>query len=241
MDVLHQHRKKILLLLFFLVLVLVFGVFGYSFLESVSLETAFELTARSAIGLYGYKSTNSFTVLLTGLIMILEWACVWLAFETAVRAVVEGRVGEILGDRRMRKQVLKMNGHYVLCGYGRVGREVLKELLSKKKSVVVVERDARAIEDLSSSVPIVEGDLMLEETLNQAGVQKAGTLIAALGSDSDNVFLTLAAKQLNPKIRVIARAERQESVSKLKQAGASEVIMPSAIGGRALASVALKT
>jgi voltage-gated potassium channel len=85
----------------------------------------------------------------------------------------------------------------------------------------------------------MEGDVLSEDTLKSAGVERARTLIAAMGSDADNVFVTLTAKELNPHIKVVARAERMESVKKLKQAGASEVIMPSAIGGKAMADAIL--
>jgi len=232
-------EKKILVLLAMIALILIIGTITFTVLEHQPFGEAVYSTFAAAVG-HGFEYQSKLTVIVTVFIMVMEWACLWIAFESVVSFISEGKVREVLGGMKMRKKINGMKEHCILCGYGRVGAEIAKNLHANRKDLVILEKDARmAREALAKGHLVMEGDVLSEDTLKSAGVERAKTLIAALGSDADNVFVTLTAKELNPHIKVIARAERAESVKKLKQAGASEVVMPSAIGGRAMADAVL--
>jgi len=234
-------EKKIGVLIVMVIFIVLLGTLTFAVLEGQSLETAMLNTLANTVG-YGIQSAKSpVTMVIAGVIMVLEWACLWIGFDTLLSFITEGKVKEMLGGVKMKKRVDKMTDHCILCGYGRVGSEIARTLHANKKDLVILERDSRlAREALNKGYMVMEGDVLSEDTLKSAGVARAKTLIAAMGSDADNVFVTLTAKELNPHIRIVARAERNESVKKLKQAGASEVVMPSAIGGKAMADAVIR-
>jgi len=231
-------EKKILVLLMMIAIILVVGTSTFMYLEHQTLGEAIFSTLSSAVG-HGFEYQSRLTVIITSVLMITEWACLWLSFEAVVSGISEGKVREIVGGVKMKKKIESMRDHYVLCGFGRVGAEIAKNL--HKHNLVVVDKDSHAVKEaLDSGYVSIQGDVFSEDTLRAAGVDKAKTVIAATGSDSDNVFITLTAKGINPNIRVISRADRDETVKKLKQAGATEVVNPAAIGGKAMAEAVLQ-
>jgi len=233
-----KFEKKIVILILMIIFIIVLGVVTFSMLENLPLNEATYYTLTSAIG-YGFTFKPE-TKLISAFIMIMEWACLWIGFETVVGFISEGRMREVIGGVRMRKRIDKMKEHCILCGFGRVGSEIAKTLHSQKRELVIVEKDPHtAREALNKGYLVLQGDVLSEETLKAAGMERARMLIAAMGSDADNVFITLTAKGINPKVKVVARAEREESIKKLKQAGATEVVMPSVIGGKAMANAVL--
>lgn len=152
-----------------------------------------------------------------------------------------GQYLEARRKKKMIKEIEKMEEHYIVCGYGRVGRQVAEELKSENVEFVVIDRDNREAQNAKAEGLVnIEGDPIKEEVLIKAGIQKAKTLIAALGSDTDNLFLTLTAKSLNPNIFVVARASEEENVQKLEKAGADRVSLPYRIGGYHMAGIALR-
>lgn len=234
-------KRRLFLFVLFLVLIIVLGMVAFSVLDNMKWQDALFATIAS-IGGAGFKSPNKLTVILSGLIMILEWACVWLIFENVVKGISEGKFTEWICKRRTDLAVKKLKDHYVLIGYGRVGSEIAGDLKKKGKHIVIIDRHFDAVQRATKDgFTAVQGDVLDEKALTSAGIPKAKVLIAALGSDADNVFVTLSAKHLNPKIRIIARAEHDDTVEKLKQAGATQIMMPSRIGGKAMADAALKT
>lgn len=240
-DDLVKAEKKVLVLVSMVVLVVIIGTLTFTYLEGQPLDDALYNTFATAVG-HGFEYDNKWTKIITVFIMIMEWACLWTVFDIAVSFISEGKVHEVLGGMKMKKKIERMNNHCILCGYGRVGSEIARALHANKKDLVILERDSRmAREALNKGYMVMEGDVLSEDMLKSAGVGRAKTLIAAMGSDADNVFVALTAKELNPHIRIVARAERTESVKKLKQAGASEVVMPSAIGGKAMADAVIRS
>jgi voltage-gated potassium channel len=138
---------------------------------------------------------------------------------------------------RLRK-IGKLENHYIVCGYGRIGREVCEELRSKKvKKIIVIDKDTQSIQDAyENGFLVLKGDATLDEDLISVGIKKAEGIICALTDDALNVFITLSARVLNPKIKIISRADHSESVDKLKRAGADMVVAPYIIGGKRIAS-----
>ncbi|MCA9624103.1 MAG: TrkA family potassium uptake protein, partial [Myxococcales bacterium] len=132
-----------------------------------------------------------------------------------------------------------LDQHFIVCGCGRTGRYVADELLSSGRSVVVIERDARRFEGLlkdhGERFIGIEGDATDDLVLRDAGIERAKGLVAALQLDQDNLFVALSARQINPKLRIVSRANAEKVGPKLKQAGADAVVSPTNIGGRRMA------
>jgi voltage-gated potassium channel len=143
----------------------------------------------------------------------------------------------------MEKMASRLKDHTIVCGLGRTGLAAIKELWREKIPFVVIEKDEQKIEEAREKYPnliYIHGDATQDETLIKAGIKSAANLIVATANDADNLFITLSAKNLNPKIRIVTRANREENVLKLKRAGATEVILPNVIGGLRMASLAIR-
>jgi voltage-gated potassium channel len=155
--------------------------------------------------------------------------------------VVEGEFQQFLGRRRMVKKIGSLQDHYLVCGFGRIGEVLCRELASKPVPFLVIEQQEERVRKAEEEQHLVlEGDATEEEVLLEAGVARAKGLFAALPTDAGNVFVTLTAKELNPSIFVVARAEAERSEKTLMHAGADKVISPYAMGGHRMAQAALR-
>jgi voltage-gated potassium channel len=164
-----------------------------------------------------------------------------VAMSLIVAAVVEGRVRRILGRRQLQQRIAALSGHVVVCGYGRMGQSVARQLREAGRQVVVVDDDAaRTTQAEADGMLYLLGDAQDEAALIAAGVQRAQVLIATLPDDAASVFVTLTARSLSPHIRVIARAQQATTQDKLAKAGASRVICPMIIGANRIADVVLR-
>lgn len=162
------------------------------------------------------------------------------AATALVGLIVEGTVGGYFRRRRMERRIEGLSGHYVLCGYGRVGRMISEELAEEGVDFVVVDRDERSVEEcLGEGYPALSGDASDDEVLEAAGVRRAKGLIAALASDADNMFVVVSARGMNPRLHIVARIEAEESAAKLEKAGADRTLSPYEVGGRRLARLAV--
>jgi voltage-gated potassium channel len=160
---------------------------------------------------------------------------------TIMRFIVEGRVRSILGRRRLDKKILRLKNHYIICGYGRIGKVLSDNLRAKPVDLVVIEKDVGHIPAMEmDDVLYISGDAAEEIFLQQAGIERAKMLVAALGTDTDNVFLVLTARQLNPNIFIMARASSNKAKTKLIAAGANKVESPYDIGAISMAQRILR-
>jgi voltage-gated potassium channel len=158
-----------------------------------------------------------------------------------IQFLVEGRIRLVLGRRKLDTQINKLSGHYIICGYGRIGRVLARFLTARYIDVVVIERSqARTTKLDEDGVLYLIGDAKEEGVLQRAGIQKAKGMITAVATDADNVFLVLIAKQLNPKLFVVARAEQNIVKKTLLAAGADKVISPYDLGARRMAHAILR-
>ncbi|MCK4602332.1 MAG: TrkA family potassium uptake protein, partial [Phycisphaerae bacterium] len=155
--------------------------------------------------------------------------------------VIEGQVRRVFGRRQLERKIGTLSGHVIVCGYGRMGEMVTGELIQAGRNVVVVdsapERTAQAEQ---AKLLYVLGDAQDETVLTAAGIDEAEALIAALPNDPDNVFVTLSARQANPSLRIIARAQQASTQDKLLKAGATRVVCPQIIGASRLADIVLR-
>jgi voltage-gated potassium channel len=174
-------------------------------------------------------------------LLIAGLGIVFYTVVTLAESIVEGEFQRFFGRRRMEQRIAALTGHYLVCGFGRIGEVVCQELRAKPVPFVVIEHDAERVRTAEAAQYLVlEGDATNEATLLTAGVQQAQGLFAALPSDAANVFVTLTAKELNPRLQVIVRAETEHSARILRHAGADHVVSPYAIGGHRMAQAALR-
>lgn len=155
--------------------------------------------------------------------------------------VVDGRLRVFLGRRRLDQQIGRLRDHYIICGYGRIGRVLCKKLRRKPIQMVVIEMDPELTSAMEEDgVLYIVGNASDESVLRKAGIEHAKMLVSILATDTDNVFLVLTARQLNPDLYIIARASRDESASKLIAAGASKVESPYNVGAARMANSILR-
>jgi voltage-gated potassium channel len=170
----------------------------------------------------------------TGIILVA------VAARSAASLVLSEQLGAQFLIRRRQRILQQLSEHYIVCGYGRMGQEAVRQLLRRGVKVAVIEQDPNLLADLGSGdLPFVEGNATQDEHLRAAGVERARGLIAAVGTDEDNVFVVLSARLLNPALYIVARAGREENVDKLTRAGANRVLSPFVVGGRSLAAAAV--
>jgi voltage-gated potassium channel len=155
--------------------------------------------------------------------------------------VVEGQLARYARIRRMERRVADLNDHFIVCGYGRMGTRVSQEFTQLQTPFVVVENNAESLERLRSGrMLFVEGDAASDESLLKAGILRAKGLVSAVDSDERNVFITLTARSLNPALFIVARSSYQDSVEKLRRAGANQVVSPYLMGAHRMAVLAVR-
>jgi len=160
---------------------------------------------------------------------------------TVTQFMVEGQIRTMLGRRKLTRQIDRLKNHYIVCGYGRIGKVLCRNLKSKPMDLVVIERNEELIPTMDADdILYLCEDAAEETTLIKAGIHRAKGVIAALATDIDSVFLILTARQLNPDLFIVARASRQGSRSKLIAAGADKVEAPYEIGAAAMAQRILR-
>ena len=194
---------------------------GYSFHTPADVEPAEQLLA------VGVIIVGTLAVAYTGGVLL--------------QAVIEGQLDNALGVRRMTRQVEKLNNHVIICGFGRIGQNLAARLAQQRLQFVVVElRPETIVEATAHGYLVLEGDATDEDILRQAGIERAQTIVVALQSDADNVFLTLTARNMNPDLKILARGELLATERKLRQAGADEVVLPAVIGAHRIADLIVK-
>lgn len=163
------------------------------------------------------------------------------AILTLVGIVIEGHLGTAFSATRTRQRIDRMRDHFILCGFGRIGREIAAEFAAEGIPFVVVDQDTRvAATAEAQGFTVLRGNAAEIETLKAAGVERARGLVTAVDSDADNVYVTLTARVLRPDLFIVARANATDAEPKLRLAGANRVASPYVIGGRRLASLATR-
>lgn len=219
------------------------GSAGYMLIEDWSLMDAFYMTiiTLATVG-YGEVHTISPEGRIFTVVLIMFGVGLFLFVAgNIIQVLVEGRIRLVLGRRKLDTQIKKLKGHYIICGYGRIGRVLARFLVEKYVDVVVIERSDRRVARMDEDgVLYLVGEATDEAVLERAGVQSAKGLITAVATDADNVFLVLIAKQLNPSLFVVARASQNSTKKTLLAAGADKVISPYDLGARRMAHAILR-
>jgi len=233
-----ETTKYFIISLLLSVFIVVFGTAGYMFIEGWDFLDSLYMTVIT-VTTVGYGEVNQigrygrmFTI-----VLIFAGAGFFLYVGGMImQFIVEGRVRAILGRRRLDKKIHRLKQHYIVCGYGRIGKVLCANLRANPIDIVVIEKDEHMTHTMETDgILYVSGDASEEECLHQAGIKRAKSLIAALATDTDNVFLVLTARQLNPDIFIMARASSNKAKSKLLAAGANKVESPYDIGALSMA------
>jgi voltage-gated potassium channel len=231
--------RKLVVVLF---VMLALGTGAYVFIGGYDLWHA--IFATSIILLSHFKHGTEDPVweqLLTLILITGSYIAVAYLLRWAADYFLGGQFKENRRKRRMVKRVDKMEGHYIICGFGRVGMQVAEELFHENVNFVVIDRDQREVKSaIDKGYNAFCLDPTVEESLNKVGVCKAKGLISCLGEDTDNLFVTLSARSLNPDIYLVARANFEENIPKFEKAGANRVATPYQIGGYHMATMALR-
>jgi voltage-gated potassium channel len=224
-----------------LVTIATLGVLGYMVFEGWSFTDALYMTVitLTTVGYREVRPLDATGQLWTIILLITGVGTLFYAAVSSVELVVEGTIRGYFGRRRMEAAIGKLEGHQILCGYGRVGRQVAREFATDNVPFVIIEQDPETVEEcLAEGYLTVLGEASDDEMLEEAGIRWAKGLVAAVDSDADNVFVVLSARKMNPQLHIVARASSDESAAKLEMAGADRTLSPYAVGGRRLASLA---
>ena len=213
----------------------VVGTIGYWLFGMSFNDAAYQtVTTVTTVGFRELQEFNDVEQWFTIGVIVTGVSTVLYTFTLTVQLVVEGELGNFVGRRMMDREINKMSGHTIVCGWGRVGRAVAEDLAEAGHSVVVVDVDSERVADVP--YPTVVGDATLDSTLRTAGIDRARALIAALEGDAENLFVTLSARAIVPDLFIVARARQDESVPKLANAGADRVVNPQELGAARMAS-----
>ena len=220
--------------------IIAFGTFGYSIFEDMPLFDAFYMTIIT-ISTVGFSEIRPLTVVgrsITLVVIVLGISAGTYTIGVIVRWFVEGELRKIFGRRKLQKKMADLKNHFIICGFGRIGRIICQELCEDNIDFVVIEQNASVIEDITAEKYLfLEMDATSEEALVAAGILRAKGLVTAVNSDANNVFITLTAKGLRPDIFVLARSSEEKNEAKLNKAGATKVVSPYMIGARRMAHV----
>jgi voltage-gated potassium channel len=209
-----------------------FLIEGWSMLDSL-------YVAAQTLTTVGYGDVTPTTRngrLFATLFMLAGVGVVLYALTTAVHSIVQSELVATFGQRRLSRKMSKLRNHFIICGAGRVGSHLVRNLLGGKETFIVIERDPQKVAELADlGVIVFVRDATLEETLREAGVGNARGLAACLPDDADNVYVVLTARDLNPHLHIVARAAEEQAEAKLIRAGANRVVAPTIIGGHRMA------
>ena len=235
-------RSRLTRGVFALAVVVAVGIVGYMVIEGWSLLDAAYMTiiTLTTVGHEEVHPLSSTGRIFTILLMVAGVGVTLYVLTSVVNLAVAHEVGILFRRRKLKTRISKLRGHFIVCGFGRVGRVVASTLQGESAPVIVVDKEAEAFteaEDLG--LLYLQGDATRDADLISAQIDKAVGLVAATGDDSENVYITLTARGLNPDLHIVARASRPEAEEKLRRAGANGVGSPYSIGGREMALTAM--
>lgn len=234
-------RSKINNALMLLLLVLVVGVLGFRFLSNYSWVNAVYMTVITitTVGFGEVEPLDENAKIFTVFLILSSVIIVGYSLKIITEYILRKNDVEELKQKKMQKQIEALTHHTLVCGYGRNGKQAVKKLQAYKRPFVIIEKNKEIIDTYKNDPDLlfVFGNANEDETLQQAGIERANSLISALPNDADNLFVVLSARQLNHKLHIISRASQETSYKKLKLAGANNVILPDKIGGDHMASL----
>jgi voltage-gated potassium channel len=235
--------RRILVVASAIALTLAIGTAGFVFIAHYPVFDAFYM-ALITMTTVGYQEIHPLDVAgrwFNSCYLLLSVSMLLLAMGVMTQSIVESQFGNLLEKRKVRKMIDQLRDHFIVCGFGRVGRGAAQELRAAGAQPLVIDRREDRVEWATRSGYLaLQGDSTRDETLKLAGVERARGLIGALATDADNLFAVISAKTLNPKILIAARAAEEEAERKMRQVGADAVFAPYTMTGMRLSQSLLK-
>jgi voltage-gated potassium channel len=225
----------------FMLFSIVSGMLGYVFIEGYTWFEGYYMSVvtLSSVGFMEIHPLSHAGRVFTSLLILFNVGIFAYAISTITGIFAEGGLTRLLKDYRMFHEIGQLKGHTIVCGFGRHAAEVTRELSKQGKPFVVIENKPERVQELreQGQMLFLEGDATQDNILLEAGIDKAEALVITLPSDADNLFITLSARQLNPSVRIISRAQHRSDEEKLRRAGANYTVVPELIGGFYMANL----
>lgn len=235
-------KKLIFPIIVFIVLILV-GISGYMIIEGWGLFDAIYMTiiTLSTVGYGEVHETSLGGRIFTIILIIIGVFIIAYIVGLVAEIFLEGEIRSILGRRKLDRKIQSLKDHYIICGYGRIGRTICNVLTKRSIPLIVLEKEEQARQELEQDkILYIDRDATHEESLIDAGVRRAKGLVSVVSSDPENVYITLTARGLNPELFILSRAEYSATKAKLLQAGANKVVLPYSIGARRMAQAIIR-
>ncbi|MGB9712022.1 MAG: potassium channel family protein [Dissulfurimicrobium sp.] len=238
-----QGERRVLFIFLLIIALILFGTFGYMIVEGWSALDALYMTiiSISTVGYGEVRPLSSAGRIFTMTLITMGVGLFFYAVTALAETMLEGHLKGLWEKRKMEKTISRLSQHFIVCGYGRIGRSISDMISKEGHTVVVIENDPEALRNTQKAGFLyIEGDATQDEYLIKAGIEKARGIICVLKSDADNVYITLTSRLLNPGLLIVARASDSRAEKRMAQAGANKVISPYEIGARRMALSVLK-
>jgi len=235
--------RNIIRALIMLGLVLLLGTMGYAIIEGWQILDAIYMTVITitTVGFGEVRAVSPAGRVFTIALICMGMGIIAYTLGMVAQVMVEFQIRSILGRRKLGIKIKSIKNHYILCGYGRIGRIISQELKASRIPLLVIDSNPDAKQGLEQQdIPYIIDDATSEDVLIEAGIERAKGLISVVLSDADNLFITMTARGLNPELFILSRADEEQTYKKLLRAGANRVVLPYLIGGQKMAQTITK-
>jgi len=235
-------KQRIIFLIVLIMGVILFGTIGYSAIENWNLFDSLYMTVIT-LTTVGYNEVHGLSKpgrIFTIVLILAGVGTMLYSLGVGAKVLLEGELREILGRRKLSKKIEELRNHYIICGFGRMGRIICREMIQYKAPFIVIEKEQNVFALIDKDILAIHGDSTQDAVLKEAGIERAKGLISVLSTDADNLYVVLSARGMHPRLRIVARASDEGVEQKLFRAGADNVVSPYFIGGLRIAHSILK-
>lgn len=235
--------RRVILIAALIAFTMAIGTIGFRLLEGYPLFDAFYMTliTITTVGYQEIRPLSHAGRVFNSFLILFGVSAMFVAVGAMTQTIIELQLQDRYGERRRRRAIMHMKDHFIVCGFGRVGRNAAFELQRAGFPFLVLDRNEQRVERATAAgMAAMRADATQDESLREAGIERARGFIAALATDADNVFVILSVKTLNPRLTVVTRASEENAEEKLRRAGADTVLSPYSIAGHRLAQALVR-